>query len=70
MLFCSKQYRTNLFYSKLKILKLDDMIAMECVKFRFKFNNHILPDSINHYFTKLDNVHKHHTKKNQPNKFF
>ena len=39
MLFCSKQDQTNLLYFKLKILKLEDMIAMEYAKFIFKFNN-------------------------------
>ena len=56
MLFCSKQDRTNLFYFKLKILKADDMIAMEYAKFIFKFNNHMLPDSFNYYYAKLENV--------------
>ena len=58
MLFCSKQDRTNLLYFKLKILKLEDMIAMEYAKFIFKFNNHMLPDSFNCYFTNLENAHK------------
>ena len=62
MLFCSKQDRTNLLYSKLKILKLEDMIEMEYAKFIFKFNNHMLPDSFNCYFTKIENVHKYNTK--------
>ena len=35
MLFCSKQDRTNLLYFKLKILKLEDMTAMEYAKFIF-----------------------------------
>ena len=35
---------------------------MEFVKFIFKFNNKMLPDSSNSYFTKLDNVHKHYTR--------
>ena len=48
MLFCSKQDRTNLLYFKLKILKLEDIIAMEYA-FIFKFNNHMLPDSFNCY---------------------
>ena len=70
MLFCSKQDRTNLLYFKLKILKLENMIAMEYAKFIFKFNNHMLPDSFNCYFTKLENVHKYNTKQKQRNEYF
>ena len=65
MLFCSKQDRTNILYFKLKILKLEDMIAMEYAKFIFKFNIHKLPDSFNCYFTKLENVHKYCTTLNK-----
>ena len=70
MLFCFKQYRTNLLYSKLKIFKLDDMIAMEYAKFIFKFNGYMLPDSFNYYFTKPNSVHKHNNKQKQRNEFF
>ena len=64
MVFYFKQYRTKLLYSKLKILKLDDMIAIDYTKFIFKFNNHMLPDSFNYYFTKLDSVYKYNIKQN------
>ena len=70
MFFCSKQDRTNLLYFKLKILKLEDMIAMEYAKFIFKFNNHMLPDSFNCYFTKLENIHQYNTKQKQRNEYF
>ena len=70
MRFCSKQDRTNLLYTKLKILKLDNLIAMEYAKSIFKFNNHMLPDSFNYYFTKLENVHKYNTKQKRRNKYF
>ena len=43
---------------------------MKSAKFIFKFNNHILPDSFNRYFTKFENVHKYNTKQTQRNKFF
>ena len=43
------------------------MIAMEYAKFIFKFNNHMLPDSFKHYFTKLDSVLKYNTKQKQGN---
>ena len=70
MLFCSKQDRTNLLYFKLKILKLEDMIAMEYAKFIFKINNHMLPNFFNCYFTKLENAHKYNTKQKQRNEYF
>ena len=31
---------------------------------------HMMPDSSNHYFTKLDSVHKYNTKQKQRNEFF
>ena len=46
------------------------MIAMEYSKFIFKFRNHMLPDSFNCYFTKLENVHKCNTKQKQCNESF
>ena len=55
MLFCPKQFPTTLLYSNLSILKLDDMINIKFTKFMFKFNNIMLPESFNSYFTKLDN---------------
>ena len=70
MLFCSKQSPTNLLYSKLTILKLDNMIAMKNAKFIFKFNNHTLPNSFNPYSMKLDSVHNYNTKQKQRNNFF
>ena len=70
MLFCSKQDRTNSLHSKLKILKPKDMIAMEYAKFIIKFNNQMLPDSFNYYFTTLENVHKYNTKQKQRNEYF
>ena len=70
MFFCTKQDRTNLLYFKLKILKLDDMIATEYAKFIFKFNNHSLPDSFSCYVTKLESVHKYNSKQKQRNEHF
>ena len=45
-------------------------MAMEYAKFILKLNNHVLPDSFNHYFTKLDSVFKYNTKQKQRNEFF
>ena len=44
------------------------MITKEYAKFIFKFNNHMLPDFFNYYFTKLKN--KYITKQKQRNEFF
>ena len=62
--------RTMLFCTKLFCSKLDDMIAMKYAKFIFKFNNHMLPDSFNYYFTKLENVNKCNTKQKRRNEYF
>jgi len=63
-LFSSTKYKTNLLYSRLKILKIEDMIEMQYAKFMFKFNNQMLPTSFNNYFIILDNVHNHNTRQN------
>ena len=60
ILFYSSRSPTNLLNSKLKVLKLDNMINMEIAKLMFKFNQ-MLPDFFNNYFTKLDHVHNYNT---------
>ena len=35
----------------------------------FKFNNKMLSESFNSYFTKLDNVHKHFTRQKHRNEY-
>ena len=62
ILFCPPHSLTNLLYSKLKVLKLDDMINTEIAKFMFKFNDQMLPDFFNNCLTKLDNVCNYNTK--------
>ena len=61
---------TNLLHSKLKVLNLDDMINMEITKLIFEFNNQMLPDFFNNYFTKLDNVHNKNTRQKTRARFF
>ena len=46
------------------------MIEMKCAKFEHKFNIHMLSDSFNHYFTKLESVHKYNAKQKQRNEYF
>ena len=70
ILFRPKQFNTTLLYSNLNILKLDDMINMEFAKFMFKFNNKMLPESFDCYFTILDNIHKHNTRQKHRNEYF
>ena len=70
ILFRPKQSSTTLLYSNLNILKLDDMINMEFAKFMFKFNNKMLPESFDCYFTKLDNIHKHNTRQKHRNEYY
>ena len=65
MLFVLIRTEQIYFIPNLKILKLDEMIALEYTKFIFKFNNHMLPDSFNHYFTKLDSVLKYNIEQKQ-----
>ena len=43
---------------------------MEFAKFMYKFNNKMLPESFNNYFTKLDDVHKYKTRQKHRNEFF
>ena len=43
---------------------------MEIAKFMFKFNNQMLPDFFNNYFTKFDNVHNYNTRQKTRAEFF
>ena len=70
ILFRPKQFPTTLLYSNLNILKLDDMINMEFAKFMFKFNNKMLHESFDGYFTILDNIHKHNTRQKHCNEYY
>ena len=63
--FRSRFQHSILLYSKLGVLKLDDMIKMELAKFIFKFKNQMLPSSFNNYFINLNQVHKYNTKISQ-----
>ena len=43
---------------------------MEYAKFMFKFNNKLLPEPFNSYFTKLDNVHIRQKQCNEYYQFY
>ena len=48
----------NVLYSTFCVLKLDDVIDAEHVKFLFRFNNNnVLPDYFKNYFVKLETIH-------------
>ena len=54
------KYKTNYnkLYKELKILKLDDIIKSETLKFTYRVNNDLLPSSCKHYLiTKLMSIH-------------
>ena len=59
-----------LLYSKLGVLKLNDMIKMELAKFIFKFKNQMLPSSFNNYFMNLNQVHKYIIRQKFRNDFY
>ena len=69
-LFRPRNYPTTSLYSKLKVLKINDMFQMEIAKFMFKFNNQMLPSFFNSYFIKLDKVHNYNTRQNSRNEFY
>ena len=46
------------------------MMNMEIAKFIFKFNNQMLPEFFNNYFTKLDNVHNYNIRQKSQAEFF
>ena len=68
-LFCPRRYETNLLYSKLRVLMLDDMIKMEFAKFIFKYSNNMLPNFFNNYFIKLENIHNYNTRRKSRNEY-
>ena len=56
--------------TKCRVLKLEDMIKMEKAKFKFKYNNKMLPISFDNYFLKLEKVHKYNTRRKICNEYF
>ena len=65
-------YRTsiNVLYNEFRVLKLEDMIDMEFVKFVFKFSNNMLPKYFNNYFRSLETIHDHNTRQKAKQDFF
>ena len=46
------------------------MIKMEFAKFTFKYSNNMLPNSFNHYFIKLEDIHNYNTRQKSRNEYF
>ena len=62
-LFRKSDCPINVLYSTFGVLKLDDMIDMEHVKFLFRFNNNMFLDYFKNYFVTLETIHIKKSKK-------
>ena len=69
-LFRPSRYSVNAFYFEFGVLKLDDMIDMEYAKFLSRYSNNMLPNYLNGYFTSLDSIHHHYTRRKSKKDFF
>ena len=71
MTFSSRMvYDLNPLYSKLDILKLDDVYNLEVAKFMYRYKNCKLPENVDPLFTDLDAVHGHGTKQQTNQGFY
>jgi len=61
-LFHTVHTPVNILYTEFGVLKLENMIDMEYVKFLFHFCNNMLPLYFNNYFKSLETVHHHNTR--------
>ena len=52
-LFLDSRTSVNVLYHEFRVVKLEDMIDMEFVKFVFKFFNNMLPKYFNNYYRSL-----------------
>ena len=62
--------RATPFYSKLRILKLVDMVFLEKAIFMFKFKMKMLPDQFSYYFMKTCQVYQKFTRASNHNNYF
>ena len=69
-LFHDSRTSINVLYNEFRVLKLEDMIDMEFVKFVFKFSNNTLPRYFNNYFRSLETIHDHNTCQKAKKDFF
>ena len=56
--------------NKFPVLKLEDMIDMEFVKFVFKFSNYMFPRYFNNYLRSLETIYNDKTCQNAKKDFF
>ena len=61
--------RATPFYSKLRILKLVDMVFLEKALFMFKFKMKMLPDQFSNYFMKTCQVYQKFTRASNHNNY-
>ena len=69
-LFYDSRTSVNVLYNEFRVLKLNDMVDMEFVKFVFKFSNNMLPRYFKNYFRSLGTIHDHTTRQKAKKDFF
>ena len=69
-LFHDSRTSINVLYNEFRVLKLEDMIDMEFVKFVFKFSNNMLPRYFNNHFRSLETIYDHNTCQKAKKRFF
>ena len=69
-LFRDSRTPVNILYNKFRVLKLEDMIDTQLVKFVFKFSNNMYPRYISNYFRGLETIHDHNTRQKAKKDFF
>ena len=67
---CNYCDRATPFYSKLRTLKLVDMVFLEMALFMFKFKIKILPVQFSNYFMKTYQVYQKFTRASLDNNYF
>lgn len=45
-----------------KLLKMQDIIDLEILKFAYKINNDMIPKNINNFFVNPENIHNYNTR--------
>ena len=71
MTFSSRMvYDLNPMYSKLNILKLNDVYKLEVAKFMYRYQNGKLPENFDHLFINLDSIHKYGTRQSTNQGFY
>ena len=69
-LFLPRQTSTNVLYNKFNVIKLTDLIKLECAYFMYKFVNKMLPTEFQNYYTNLKDIHQHNTRQKKTQEFY